>query len=157
MYAKQFLGKEQHINDKGIALIKEFEGLSLKAYKCPGNIWTIGYGHTRTVTPDLVITKERAEELLLEDLEFSEDSVRKLVRVPLTSNQFSALVSFVYNLGETQFRSSTLLKMLNDRDYSGASVQFLRWVYSNKKKLNGLVRRREAEMRLFLEDDSDGS
>lgn len=155
MYAKQFLGKEQRINEKGIALIKEFEGLRLQAYKCPGNIWTIGYGHTRTVTPDMVISEAQADELLLEDLEWAESSVRKLVQVQISSNQFSALVSFVYNLGESQFRGSTLRKMLNQRDYAGAAAQFGRWVFVKRRKLAGLERRREAERALFMEPDSD--
>ena len=80
-----------------IPLIKEFEGLSLKAYKCPAGIWTIGYGHTKEVTPGLVVSKEQAEEFLLEDLKDKQNTMAQMIQVPVTKGQFIALLSFYFN------------------------------------------------------------
>lgn len=99
----------------------------------------------------MVITEEMAEAWLKRDLAECEEIVGRLVTVPLTENQFSALVSFVYNLGGTALKRSTLLKKLNAGDYVGAAEQLGRWIRGGGKELAGLVRRREAEMRLFLE------
>ncbi|WP_417764674.1 lysozyme [Shewanella chilikensis] len=131
-------------------IIKEFEGLRLEAYKCPADVWTIGYGHTRAVVPGDVITEKEAEDFLSEDVEDAEDAVNAYVDVKLNQNQFDALVSFVYNLGAGNFRSSTLLRKLNAGDYLGAANEFKRWNKSGGVTLNGLVRRREAEANLFI-------
>lgn len=139
-----------NINQKGLDLIKSFEGLQLSAYKCPAGILTIGYGHTANVTPHQCITKQQAEEYLRQDCSVFENAIENLVRVPLTENQFSALVSFVYNVGIGQFRSSTLLKKLNKKDYYGAALEFPRWTMGGGRTLLGLIRRREAEKLLFL-------
>lgn len=139
-----------NINKSGLDLIKNFEGLRLKAYRCPSNILTIGYGHTGGVREGQVITKEKAEELLKADLSIFEQGVRKNVKVPLNENQFSALVSFVFNIGLAAFIRSTLLRILNSGDYKGAAGQFDRWVRGGGKVLPGLVRRRAAEKELFL-------
>ena len=136
-----------------VSLIKEFEGLYLEAYLCPANKWTIGYGHTKTVRPGMKITERGAEELLRQDLAWCEDAVRENVKVPLTQNQFDALVSFVFNVGEGAFKKSTLLKKLNAGDYEGAANELLRWTRGGGKVLKGLVRRREAERQLFLAGD----
>ena len=139
-----------NVSETGIQLIKKFEGCVLKAYKCPAGIWTIGYGHTSGVKEGQAITREQAEELLIQDLRPFEIGVNNLVNVPLNQNQFDALVSFCYNLGTGNLKNSTLLKLLNKGDYNGAAEQFDRWVYAGGKKLNGLVKRRAEEKKLFL-------
>ena len=143
------------LSQAGVELIKEFEGLRLNAYKDTGGVLTIGYGHTTAagglkVYLGLTITHEEAEQLLIDDLaRMAYPVIDRLVKVPLTQGQFDALCSFIYNLGEGQVSKSTLLKLLNAKDYDGASSQFERWVYDNGVKLNGLIRRREAERKLF--------
>lgn len=134
----------------GFNLIKEFEGLRLHTYKCPADRWTIGYGHTANASANDVITEAQAISLLYQDVAKSERAVNQYVRVPLTQNQFDALVSFVFNLGVGNFRTSTLLKKLNAGDYDDAAKEFGRWIHAGGKALPGLVRRREAERALFL-------
>lgn len=148
---KQEATKGMKTSKSGIELIKRHEGLRLNAYMCPGNVLTIGYGHTKSVYPNQVITAETAEELLKKDLLRFEKAVSRYVEVPLTQNQFDALVSFAFNVGVSAFRNSTLLKLLNQGSYKSASIQFGRWVMAGTTKLPGLVRRREEEKRLFLE------
>lgn len=138
-----------HISQQGLDLIKSFEGLRLSAYRCPADVWTIGYGTTAGVKPGQTITKERAEELLREDVKRFEGYVDRLVKVPLTQGMFDALVSFTYNLGPGALEKSTLLDQLNRSDYDGAAEQFGRWVKGGGKTLPGLVRRRAAERALF--------
>nr|DAH57123.1 MAG TPA: Lysozyme [Caudoviricetes sp.] len=139
------------ISQKGIKLIQDFEGLALKAYKDPIGVWTWGYGSTGPhVTPDKVGTKEEAEQLLKKDLERFEKGVSDLIKVPLNQNQFDSLVSFSFNLGLGNLKSSTLLKKLNASDYQGASNEILRWNRAGGKVLAGLTRRRIAERDLFL-------
>ncbi|MEG2347239.1 MAG: lysozyme [Cetobacterium sp.] len=137
------------ISQRGIDLIKSFEGLYLEAYKCPAGVWTIGWGTTKGVTPGMKITKEKAEELLRGDLVKFEAAVERNVKVPINQNMFDSLVSFTYNLGEGNLKSSTLLKKLNAKDYYGTSQEFQRWNKAGGKVLNGLIRRREAERDLF--------
>lgn len=133
----------------GLHLIKTFEGLKLNAYLCPAKVWTIGYGTTKGVEPGMAITAAKAEELLSDDLRRFEDTVNTSVAVPITQNQFDALVSLAYNIGSGAFRASTLLRKLNAKDYAGAAEQFPRWNKANRKVLAGLTRRREAERKLF--------
>ena len=95
---------------QGLELIKTFEGLELNAYKCAAGVWTIGYGHTKDVQEGMVISALKANEMLQNELVEYEGYVNVLVTVPLNQNQFDALVSWVYNLGSTNFQSSTLLK-----------------------------------------------
>ena len=140
-------------NEKGVRLIKSFEGLRLSAYQDAVGIWTIGYGTTSNVYPGMAITQARAEELLRNDLKRFEAAVNQFVEVPLNADQFSALVAIAYNIGENAFASSTLLKKLNKNDYAGAAEEFLKWVYAGGRVLAGLVRRRNAERALFLGDD----
>ena len=135
---------------KGIALIKDFEGLRLGAYYCSAGVLTIGYGHTGGVKEGDLITEQKAEQLLQDDLKKFENGVLRLVRVPLNQNQFDALVSFAFNLGVGNLGKSTLLKMLNNRDYKGAAGQFVRWNKAGGKELAGLTRRRLAESAMFL-------
>ena len=135
---------------KGITLIKEFEGLRLKAYKCPGGVWTIGYGHTAGVKPGIVITKTQAEEYLKADLIAYERYLNGL-GLALNQNQFDALVSFIYNVGTGNFSSSTLLRKVRANPQDNSIMdEFLRWVYSKGRVLPGLQRRRLAEMKLYF-------
>ena len=138
---------------KGIALIKEFEGLRLKAYQCPGGVWTIGYGHTAGVKPGMLITKTQAEEYLKADLIAFERYLNGL-GLALNQNQFDALISFIYNVGTGNFSNSTLLRkvIVNPQDNS-IMDEFLRWVYSKGRVLPGLQRRRLAEMKLYFSND----
>jgi lysozyme len=145
-------------NQAGVELIKEFEGLRLRAYRCPAGVATIGYGTTVYPTGYKVqmgeqITAEQAEEYLRSDLRAFERDVERMVRVPLNTNQFAALVSFAYNLGAEALRKSTLLRLLNAHNYAGAAEQFARWTYAAGKQLPGLVRRRAAERALFIQTD----
>lgn len=134
----------------GINLIKQFEGCRLEAYYCPAGVLTIGYGHTKIVSPGLHITQQKANELLALDLALFEAAVAQLVKVPLTQCQVDALISFVYNVGVGAFTSSTLLKKLNAKDYVGAASEFSRWNKASGAPLAGLTKRREAERKLFL-------
>lgn len=141
------------INNEGLQLIKDFESLRLTAYQDAVGIWTIGWGHTGSdVSPGKTITASEADSLLRGDVAGTEADVRRLVKVPLSSNQFSALVSFVFNVGAgpTGFGGSTMLNKLNQGDYAGAADQFPRWTHAGGKVLQGLVRRRNAEKALFL-------
>ncbi|MCK6950537.1 lysozyme [Enterobacter roggenkampii] len=142
-------------SDKGIALIKQFEGCKLTAYQDSVGIWTIGYGWTQPVDgkpirAGMTIKQETAERLLKTGLVSYESDVSRLVKVGVTQGQFDALVSFTYNLGALSLSTSTLLRKLNAGDYAGAADEFLRWNKAGGKVLNGLTRRREAERALFL-------
>jgi len=140
------------LSENGTKLIKKYEGCRLKAYKCPRGVWTIGYGHTNNVRPNDVITQNEAEELFKQDVKVFENAVNRLVKVKLNQNQFDALVSFTFNLGygDRGLGGSTLLRLLNNSDYIGASKQFSRWVYSGDRVLEGLIKRRNEEKELFL-------
>ncbi len=136
-------------SQQGLDLIKSFEGLRLSAYKCPADVWTIGYGTTAGVKPGQVITQERAEELLREDVTKVEAQVLRNIKVTLKQGQFDALVSFTYNLGAGNLANSTLARLLNAGDYMGAAAQFDRWNKAGGKVLKGLVARRAAERAMF--------
>lgn len=139
-------------SDSGIALIEEFEGLRLEAYPDPGSggdPWTIGYGHTAGVHPGDTCTKEQADEWLRSDIAFAEAAVDHLVTVPLKQAQFDPLVSFVFNLGQGAFGGSTLLRRLNMGKYEDVPDQFRRWVNGPNGPMPGLVRRRDAEAKMF--------
>ncbi|WP_179038247.1 lysozyme [Limnobaculum xujianqingii] len=140
-------------SQKGIDLIKQFEGLELKAYPDPatgGKPWTIGYGHTEDVKQGDKISELEAEEFLKDDLKLFEAEVSRLVKVSINQNQFDALVSFAFNLGSNALKGSTLLKRLNEGNFHSAADQFTRWVYANNKFMQGLYNRRQAERELFL-------
>lgn len=151
------------INAAGIGLIKQFEGCQLSAYYCPSGILTIGFGHTGDVKFGQRITQHQADVILDYDLERFEEIVSKAVKTPLTENQFSALVSFVFNVGPGKKdvrdgfvtlksgRPSLMLTLLNVGNSSGAADQFLRWNKGGGKVLPGLVKRRAAERALFLQ------
>ena len=140
----------------GINLIKFFEGLRTKAYLDSVGIATIGYGHTKGVKLGMVITETKAEELLKQDLEYFEDRVSEMVKIPLKQNEFDALISFTFNLGEGNLAKSTLLKKLNNVSYTNPMVmveiadEFLKWDKAGGRVLSGLTKRRKAEREMFL-------
>ena len=142
---------------KNVELIKRHEGLRLKAYlPTPNDKWTIGYGHTKTAKPGMVITEAEAERLLLQDLAWVEAVIKKHVKVTLTQNQYDAIASLIYNIGEGGFVGSTVCRKLNEKDYKGAADAFRMWNKQRSKKtgqlevLRGLTKRREEERSLFL-------
>jgi lysozyme len=141
----------------GIKFIEEREGCRLTAYQDSVGVWTIGVGHTIGVVPGMTITQEEADDLLAEDLANAEAAVNSLVKVPLSQPQFDALVDFVFNEGATQFRSSTLLRLLNAGDYEGADQQFARWDLAGGRVLAGLVTRRRLEAEMFEEGIEHGT
>lgn len=138
----------------GVGAIKDFEGFSEVAYPCSAGVWTIGFGTTKWYgSKDVIdgekIDKATALKLLQHDLGEFEEQVNRLVQVPLTQNQFDALVSFTYNVGGGALEQSTLLKKLNKGDYAGAAKQFMRWNKADGKVVKGLTNRRKREMELF--------
>jgi lysozyme len=147
--------KGMKISQVGIDLISSFEDTKLQAYDDGVGVWTIGIG--TTVYPNGVKVKKgdkctlgQAKEYFTHDLKRFESAVNNLVKVPVSQNQFDALVSLVYNIGTGAFAGSTLLKTLNAKDYAGAADQFLVWNRGGGRVLKGLVRRRAAERALFL-------
>lgn len=153
--------KEWHkTSDGGEILVQGFEGLRLKAYKCPAGVWTIGWGSTFYANGkpvkegDRLLNRECADDLLEHTLKIFANQVNNLVKVTLNQNQFDALVSFVFNIGVNGFAESTLLRKLNAGDYKGAAAQFALWrnitVNGQKKVSQVLVDRRAKECKLFL-------
>lgn len=137
-------------SNKGIALIKQYEGCKLTEYICPAGVRTIGYGHTKDVVPGQKITSLQAENFLRQDLLEVERAISLLVKKPLNQNQFDALASFVFNLGETKFRKSTLLRRINSNpNDSMIAFEFKRWILAGKKSSLGLLERRKAEVKLY--------
>lgn len=140
-------------SQRGIDLIKQFEGFSAEPYLCPGDVWTQGYGTTLGVDRNgSPITREKAEQWLRRDLRVFENDINSMVKVPLTQNQFDALVCFVYNVGPGAFTKSTLLKLLNRGEYDKVPYELARWNKAGGKTLAGLTRRRVAEAALWSED-----
>ena len=150
-------GSNMNISQEGLSLIKKFEGCKLESYKCAAGVWTIGFGSTSGVEEGMEISQERADMLLLEDVEVFEEAVNNLVEVDLEQNQFDALVAWTFNLGSTNLKNSTLLKVLNNKNYEDVPEQIKRWnkatVDGERQVLEGLVRRREAESLLFTGED----
>ena len=148
------------ISEKGLNLIKKYEGFSSKPYMCPANVPTIGYGSTyypngtKVKLSDDSISEDEATQILeyIAQKDFG-SAVNKFVIVELTQNQFDALVSFAYNIGRTAFENSTLLKLLNRGEYEAAAEQFEKWNKSGGKVLSGLTKRRFDEQKLFLSLD----
>jgi lysozyme len=130
-------------------LTEKFEGLRLSAYLDANKVPTIGYGHTSGVSLGMTCTQEQADTWLSQDIEWAATCVKNLVKVPLTQNQFDALVDFVYNIGSGNFEKSTLLKVLNQGQYVWAESLFHTWVYAGGVTQSGLVARREAEANMF--------
>ena len=146
----------EKISDAGLSIIKRFEGLQLKAYKCPAGKYTIGWGHIDKVKASSVATEEECEEFLRQDLQAVHTAIDRYVVVPLTQNQYDALASFVFNLGAGNFLKSTMLKKLNSGRYDEVPEQIMRWnkarVAGELRPLKGLTRRRAAEAALFSMD-----
>ena len=136
-------------SQEGLELIKKFEGCKLKSYKCPAGVWTIGYGHTEDIKEDDIVSPEEANKLLRADVFKFEEYVTDNVIVNLTQNQFDALVAWTFNLGVGNLRNSTMLKKLNNADYTSVPFEMKRWNKAGGKTLDGLVRRRQAESLLF--------
>ena len=155
--------RETHgIHPDGVALIKEFEGLRLEAYRDPVGVLTIGYGHTGPeVTWGMKITERWAETLLREDIRRFIPLIGRAVKVPINDYQVAALVSLVFNVGPgakgrrsgiitlAHGGPSTLLRRLNAGDYAAAAKAFESWVFAGGMRMEGLVRRRKAERALF--------
>ena len=136
-------------SQEGLELIKKFEGCKLKSYKCPAGVWTIGYGHTEDVKEGDIVSPQEADKLLRADVFKFEEYVADNVTVKLTQNQFDALVAWTFNLGVGNLRNSTMLKKLNNTDYTSVPFEMKRWNKAGGKTLDGLVRRRQAESLLF--------
>lgn len=141
------------VSENGVNLVKHFEGFQATAYLCPANVPTIGYGHTKGVTRADVgvkfVTEDTAAQMLADDLAEFARQVEAAVTVPLEQHQFDALCSFTYNLGAQTLRSSTLLSRLNAGAYDAVPDQLLRWTHGGGQVLQGLVRRRTAEVKLW--------
>lgn len=135
---------------RGIDLIKSFESLALKAYRCPAGVLTIGWGHTAGVHEGDECTEKEACEYLMDDLKAAEAAVCS-IHADLSQEQFDALVSFVFNVGAGAFRSSTLRRKVEENQYDPSiKHEFARWNKSNGKVLPGLVRRRQAEADMYF-------
>ena len=146
----------RHINERGIQIVKSFEGISTKPYLCPASVWTVGYGATvgsdgRPIDPDMEpISETEAEALLLRDLESSQGWVSRLIKTALTENQYSALTSFTFNVGAGALQRSTLRMKLNREEYQVVADEFSKWRIVVGRILARLVRRKAAERTLFL-------
>lgn len=142
------------IDQAGLKFLHDREACRLVSYLDTGGVWTIGWGSTvmfgNPVRKGMTCTQEEADEQCLKDLADKELCVNRFVGVPLTQNQYNALVSLCYNIGVKAFSKSTLVKKLNQADYAGAAEQFMRWVYDNGKVVEGLKNRRKKEKELFL-------
>lgn len=141
---------------KNVDAIKDHEALRLTAYLPTKNdVWTIGWGHTKTAKQGMVITEAQAEQILRDDLEWVEAAIDRMVKAPITQNQRDALGSLIFNIGATNFSKSTVLRKLNAKDYKGAADAFLMWDKQKDKQtgqmvaLRGLTRRRQQERDLF--------
>ncbi len=149
------------INERGLALIKEFEGYRSTPYRDPAGIWTIGYGSTydkegrRLTGEHSPVSRDEATVLLKIGVGSAERSVSRLITAPLNENQFSALVSFTYNVGGGSLQRSTMRMLLNRLEYDNAADEFSKWRKVGGRVLPGLVRRRAAEQAFFLSRPED--
>ena len=141
------------ISENGLALIKQYEGFAAHIYICPAGYATIGYGHVvqRGESFDEPIEREEAEALLKSDVKQAELAVARYIDVPLTTNQFDALVSFTFNLGAGALQRSTLRRKVNRSEHAQVPSEFNRWVYAGGKKLKGLIARRQTEAALYAQ------
>jgi len=145
---------EMQYTQSGENLTEQFEGLRLSAYLDSVGVPTIGYGHTKGVSMGMTCTQDQANQWLLEDVQTAVNAVNRLVTIQLTQNEFNALVDFVFNLGEGNFESSTLLKDLNAGNFEACIEQFQVWDHAGGKEVAGLLRRRLAEAGEFSTPDS---
>ncbi len=137
------------LSANGKAFIQGFEKLDLTAYQDEGGVWTIGWGHTPAVEGQ-TCTLEQADTWFDEDTANAVGEVNKTITAPLTQNQFDALVSFTYNVGDSAEAKSTLARLVNEEDYARAAAQLLFWDHVGKGVSAGLLNRRKAEAKLFL-------
>ena len=153
------MNNDLKLSPAGAALIQEFEGLYLNAYRDPIGVLTIGWGHTNVDAPYFSEgdrwTKNQCEAVFYTDMVKYEDAVKRAVTVKLNQNQFDALVSFTYNCGEGNLKKSSLLRKVNQGDFTGAASQFILWNKAGGRVLNGLTRRRQAEAELFARVSDD--
>jgi len=145
--------KSMNISQEGLGLIKKFEGCELEAYVCAAGVWTIGYGSTKGIKEGDSISQEEADNLLLHEMDEYEGYINDYVTVDLDQNQFDSLVSWVFNLGPANLKASTMLKVLNNKEYEEVPNQMKRWNKAKGKVLEGLIRRREAEALLFQDKE----
>lgn len=143
------------MTEEGLALIRHFEGFRGAAYRCPGGVWTIGYGHTAMAGPPgvaqgMLMTEPSAEALLKADAGRFAEQVKASLTRDLSDQQFAALVSFAYNVGITAFRGSSVLKAVNAGDFDSVPRRLQMWVKGGGRVLPGLVKRRAAEADLFM-------
>lgn len=146
---------KNNIANSTVDLIALFEGCKLKAYKLDGDVWTIGYGHTEDVYEGMIISKKKAEEFLFGDLKERQNFLNKVIKVPLSQNQFDALMSFLYNRGSGNFLKSRLYKLVNEEKFYDAGNAFLdpeNWKFSkfSTQIQQSLKRRREKEKEVFM-------
>jgi len=134
----------------GEALTEKFEGCKLAAYQDQKGVWTIGYGHTAGVKEGDTCMQSQAAQWLMQDIEIALDAVNRLVTTDLTQPEFNSLVDFCFNLGAGNFESSTLLKLLNAGNITGAAAEFDKWDHCGGQVVAGLLRRRQAETDEFL-------
>ena len=152
---KTMVSGQRDISECGYAIIRDAEGFRSKAYLDTGGVWTIGFGTIKypngtSVQKGDVCTTQQAEQWLKNDCKWVDACLDKNVKVNLNQNQFDALASFVYNIGETAFVKSTMLTLINQNSLTSAASQFDRWVFDNGKRIQGLVNRRAKEKSLFL-------
>lgn len=131
-------------------LLIALEGFRSKAYKCSANTWTVGFGTTRGVRPNTVITFKKALEEMEEDIQRIEGELKHSLLIPISQNQYDALVSFIYNIGIGAWRKSTLLKLINEAKLKEAANEFDRWSFVRKIMNKGLLERRRIEKEVFL-------
>lgn len=138
-------------SNEGLYLIKQFESFRKSAYLCSAGVWTIGYGHTQGVKAGDVVSEEQAIELLRQDVADAENIINDLIAVPLKQCQFDALVSLVYNIGGGNFYNSTIRRLINEKCKDRGRLQHAwgMWRRAGGRTLSGLIRRREAEFKLF--------
>ena len=152
---KPLVNGQLDISDNGYAIIRDAEGFRSTAYLDTGGVWTIGFGTIKypngtSVKKGDTCTRNEAEQWLKNDCVWVDACLDKYVKVNLNQNQFDALASFVYNIGETAFIKSTMLTLINQNSLTSAASQFDRWVFDNGKRIQGLVNRRAREKSLFL-------
>ena len=142
------------LSKEGLYALHGSESCRLRAYLDTGGVATIGWGSIRMfgnpVRLGMTCTQQQADEQAALDVKETEDVINRYVKVPLTQNQFDALVNFVYNVGKTAFIKSTMLRKINEGNMTAAADQFMRWIYDNGKEVEGLKNRRRREKEMFL-------
>lgn len=136
-------------SQSGLHLTEAFEDCKLRAYQDVKGVWTIGYGHTEGVSPGMTCSPMQAEVWLRQDVATAVAAVNRLVKGPLTQNEFDALVDFTFNAGAGSLAHSTLLQLINAGDDAHAAAEFEKWDKSGGKVVAGLLRRRVSERELF--------